>query len=388
MSGSSSEERTTPTGTTAESVVLQYHQPDGAHTPLLTTADLSARELADSLWLAAAIARDDGLVHDDPVEPTAPTDTPVLPPQGDGPDDVEGEPPAEVQEDWELRHRRWMRQTTIDPDPPEVTAPLVWPTVPALPNPLLIGRALRPVAITEDSPWHRELDEEATAAAAAETGLWLPRWQPAPWRRFEVALVVDTSLSMEIWQHTVREFRDVLIRQGAFRDVRTYLLDCSMPVAEKLVLRTAAGAARGWRDLLDPTHRRLVLVMTDTVGTAWHSGAAGRLLAGWGKSMPLAVVQTMPERLWHWGGLAPRRMRLSACEPGVPNRRLVVAPAEPALGPAPRPGATDVVIPVLALDDTWLHNWARLFAVAGAGPVPLTAVFASPDDETDTDVAT
>lgn len=376
MTGSPTD-RAEPTGNAAESVLLQRHAlPDTAIEPTLASADLTAREIADSLWLMRAIAGTevDGAARPEPREPPDLDTQPGLRDADTGLD----RRPTDRREDWKVGDQRSVRPSTAEFDVPEVSAPLVWPTAPTLANPLLIARALRPAALTEKSPWHQELDEELTAAAAAETKSWLPRWRPAPWHRFEVAFVVDDSLSMEIWQHTVREFRDVLLRQGAFRDVRTYRLDCSIPVAKKLVLRTEAGAARSWRDLLDPTHRRLVLVITDTVGAAWHSGAAGALLAAWGRSMPVAVVQTMPERLWHWGGLSARRMRLSAPEPGVPNVRLSVSPAKPAFGPVPVPRDGDVVIPVLALEQSWLHSWARLFAVVGAGPINLTAAFVSP----------
>lgn len=375
----------TPTAA-AESVLLQSLVADDPPAPSLRSAELSARELADALWLGLAIAGDDRPVRTARTElPERPPVPPSPPPDGQEPSAAPGtarsaaeSPPRVVREDWELGTRRPVRPSGAEPDSPDVTAPMAWPTVPALPDALLIARALRPLAVPADSPWDKALDEEETASTAADTGMWLPRWRPEQWRRFEVVLVVDTSLSMEIWQHTVREFRDVLVRQGAFRDVRTYRLDCSMPAAEKLVLRTEGGVVRGWRDLLDPSRRRLVLVMTDTVGAAWHTGGAARLLAAWGRSMPVAVVHAMPERLWHWGGLAPRRMCVSAAEPGAPNQRLRVSAPRPVLGPVPVPAPDEVVIPVLALEPAALGGWARLFAVAGAGSVTLTAVFMSP----------
>lgn len=374
---SSPDGRAESTAHAAESVLLQqYVVPQPTRKPELRSADLSPAEVADTLWLAMAIG---GVQPDQtsPPEVEEPEDVEAEPPLPDADADADQQTQAE-REDWKLGDHRSLGSAPAEPNVPEVSAPLVWPTAPTLTDPLLIARSLRSAAILERSPWHQELDEELTAAAAAETGLWLPRWRSASWQKFDAALVVDTSLSMEIWQHTVREFRDVLLRQGAFRDVRTYRLDCSMPALEKLVLRTEAGGARSWRDLVDPTRRRLVLVITDTVGAAWHSGAAGTLLAAWGRSMPVAIVQTMPERLWHWGGLSPRRMRLSTPAVGAPNGRLRVAPPEPAIGPAPAPEAGDVVIPVLALEPTWLQSWARLFGLAGAVPVNLTAVFANP----------
>ncbi|HEX5120261.1 MAG TPA: FxSxx-COOH system tetratricopeptide repeat protein [Pseudonocardiaceae bacterium] len=388
MSDPPTSRQVTPTAA-AESVLLQSSVADDPPDPSLRSAELSARELADALWLGLAIAGGDRPVVTVRTKPsTEQSPEPVAPkppPSGQGTREATGKgrpaaesPPREVRESWGLGTRRSVRPSGAEPDSPDVTGSMAWPTAPALPDALLIARALRPLAVAADSPWDKVLDEEETASTAADTGMWLPRWRPEQWRRFEVALVVDTSLSMEIWQHTVREFRDVLVRQGAFRDVRTYRMDCSISTVEKLVLRTEGGVARGWRDLLDPSRRRLVLVMTDTVGAAWHTGAAAGLLVAWGRAMPVAVVQAMPERLWHWGGLAPRRMCVSAAEPGAPNQRLRVSAPRPVLGPVPTPAPEDVVIPILALEPAALGAWARLFAVAGAGLVTLTAVFMSP----------
>ena len=374
--------------------MLQSPVADDAPLRALRSEDLSARDLADTLWLVMAIAgrsrtattaiQPEPHVDQPPAQSrlsSSPDQADASSPRPEANQSGADTPPSVVREEWELRTRRPVHPSGAEPGSPDVTAPMVWPTAPALPDALLIGRALRPLAVTADSPWDTTLDEEETANAAADTGTFMPRWRPQQWHPFEVVLVVDTSLSMEIWQHTVREFRDVLEQQRAFRDIRTYHLDCSMPTADKLVLRTEGGAARGWRDLLDPPNRRLVLIMTDTVGAAWHSGAAGSLLARWGRAMPVAVVHAMPERLWHWGGLAPRRMRLAADEEGVPNRRLRVSAARPVLGPVPVLGPGDVVVPALALEPTALRSWARLFAVAGAGLVTLTAVITNPRDE-------
>ncbi|ROP41590.1 FxSxx-COOH system tetratricopeptide repeat protein [Saccharothrix texasensis] len=364
-------------------VLLQHLDATDSRVEVLRTADLTFREVRDSLWLAGAL-RPPGS------EPTAtarePRDddppTPPPPSSDDPPPDVAPEPGAD-REAWTQsrvepdpgRVERWVRTATTlvraDPVPAAggaVSAGSAWPTVPALPERRGISRALRPLARRRPSPRSTVLDEEATAVRAARDGLWLPEWRAAPWRRFEVALVVDTTVAAELWRQTVREFRVLLERQGAFRDVRTYELDSSRTAARDVVLRSEGGARHEWRYLVEPSGNRIVLVLTDTVGRAWHSGAVGHVLHAWGRSMPVAVVQTLAQRLWSWGGLPTRRVRLSAPAPGVPNRRLRVA------------GEVDggTPVPVLGLSAEWMAGWARLLTSPGSEWVETTAAVVAP----------
>ncbi|MBY8849735.1 tetratricopeptide repeat protein [Saccharothrix sp. MB29] len=242
--------------------------------------------------------------------------------------------------------------------------------MPALPERTRVARALRPLNRTAPSPWRQELDEEATAVRAAEEGLWVPEWRPAPAHPFDVALVVDTSPSMAIWQHTAREFAELLRRQGAFRDVRHHRLDFGPRSPAELRLRLEGPAATApWTRLPDPTGRRVVLVLTDGVGGAWRSGAAGHLLHRWGRVMPVAVVHVLAQRLWQWSALDARRARLSSPVPGAPNRLLRATATD-------LDTTTGTVVPVLALSAEWMANWARLMTTPGT--VEATAVVAHP----------
>lgn len=212
--------------------------------------------------------------------------------------------------------------------------------------------------MTEPDPEHHDVPSGGMAS-----------WQPTLRYPVEIALVVDTAPSMEIWRRTTREFQDAL-RLAA--SVQIHPLDCSTPTLTRPCLPT--------------TGRRATLVLTDTIGIAWHNGAVGALLAAWGRTMPVAVVQTMPERLWHWGALVPRRMVLSANGVDVHNSALTIAPVQPELGPAPRPTPTDVVLPVLAPKPAWLDEWLRLITVPDSGTATLTAVFVNEDVDTAMDV--
>jgi tetratricopeptide (TPR) repeat protein len=351
---------------------------DGSPEPL-GTRDLTFREIRDSLWMATRL-RPPVDQHVKPPEP------PVEAPRESEATRTERDRPAEsatprtrggtAGDDWvptslAAKHHGmtggahgWRARS--------------WPTVPALSDARQLARALRPLMHRYASPWHRVVDEEATAERAAQDGLWIPEWRSGSWRRFDVVLVVDTSRSMEIWHRTAREFRAMLAQLGAFRDIRTYLIDTSPARLAARPLRAEGSAGRTLHcdQLVDPTGRRILLLMTDTIGEAWHSGAIGRVLFQWGQKMPVAVVQTLAQRLWSWGGLPVRRMSLSAPFPGAANRELRVLRHGNAPDLAdPQPA---LPVPVLGLSPDWMAAWARLLTTPGASWVESTGTLVCP----------
>ncbi|HKS47758.1 MAG TPA: FxSxx-COOH system tetratricopeptide repeat protein [Amycolatopsis sp.] len=380
--------RQRPAAAAVDAVVGQYYESPEPSAEPLSTRDLNWREVRDALWLAKSLAPDSS-----PRPPAAdPATTPVTarPDENAVPaDEPEPEPATDLQppqpgqfkeaEKWPLGPAQRAHTTTVEAGTTQETAPLAWPSAPALPEARLIARALRPFNKSSPSPWRRELDEEATADRAARDKMWIPQWRPAAWHRFELMLVIDTSASMEIWSHTVSQFRAVLEQQGAFRGVRTCFLDCSQPDEDKLTLRSEgpAGTARHWRDLVDTTGRRVVLVLTDAIGDAWRSGAAARMVAKWAGAMPVAVVQTLPQRLWHWSGLSPHRMKLRSPRPASANAELRVETPN-------RMPANAVAVPVLALEPEWFASWSALVTGRKIGWIETTAVVAQPDGTVET----
>ncbi len=144
---------------------------------------------------------------------------------------------------------------------------------------------------------------------------------------------------------TTDRFIDCLGSVGAFRTIRTHLLDTDIGETGTLALRepgplatvhAAAGlACRGGRD------RRLIFVLTDGIGDAWHTGAAQRLLAEWGRHAPVVVINLLARRQWRRTGLATRPAKLYAAGPAVANHRYRVRlPATP-FGGDPETAARD-----------------------------------------------
>ncbi|MEU8352427.1 hypothetical protein AB0C60_24170, partial [Streptomyces sp. NPDC048845] len=85
---------------------------------------------------------------------------------------------------------------------------------------LRLGRALRPLKQRLPDPRRQELDEEATAAAMAESGLTDAVLRPARSRLLDLALVVDDGVSMLLWRRLATEVRQLMERSGAFRTIR------------------------------------------------------------------------------------------------------------------------------------------------------------------------
>ncbi len=151
--------------------------------------------------------------------------------------------------------------------------PLRVPGGSALPGKLAIARSLRPLMMKVPSRTIFKLNEEATAERVAELDRWDPvlRAEPSCW--LDAVLVVDESPSMAIWRDTVLELKGLLERQGAFSNVQVKGLKYNKE-DEKLELYsgidTSISVPISPNELLDPTNRRLIIIVSDCVSRHWH----------------------------------------------------------------------------------------------------------------------
>ncbi|MBU8551890.1 SCO5717 family growth-regulating ATPase [Streptomyces rochei] len=248
------------------------------------------------------------------------------------------------------------------------------PMATALPRPLVLQRALRP--LQHYRPPVRtpalHLDEQATAERAAETGLLIPVLRPALRREARLRLLMDVSTSTGVWDTALEELRQICAGLGAFREVTVhYVRENEDGRLVTSATRDGVRGARAAEQLRDPTGRQLTLVLSDCAGPLWRSGRMQRLLHHWGRAAPVAVVQPLPQRMW-------RRTHLSAF-PGTLRRReglggwLAFSPAD---GGTP-PGASPV--PVLSLTRTALGTWARLLSGSTGLALPAPAAWVGAD---------
>ncbi len=262
----------------------------------------TAVDVAEALWLAQVI--------DAPIAPPARAHTGAVhhaPPAGDASPGVPvtAAAPAAAPPAAELH------PSTADDDlfgAASEELRLRSPGVPALPHALGLGRALRVLRRHVPSARQLDVDEGETADRVAQERLWVPVLRPRPELAADLALIVDSSPSMGVWHPTVRELSLLMQRLGAFRAIRGYSVDSdagdgSLPL---LPLGARVASVVDADSITDPTGRRLMIVVTDGVGAAWHDGRMDAQLQRWAAVNRLQVLCLLPRRMWRATGLRTR----------------------------------------------------------------------------------
>ncbi len=361
--------------------------------------DLNWTDVADIVWLAAAIspkntapeedtpaeepetaAQDDVRIRNAPSErgdvppPAEPRRSPVPSPGQRGQPERAGQP---VEEEG--------RPVEIDAVPaalPETAVDGTGAGGVALPESLDYFRALRTLKRETTSRRHKNvvLDVEATAIRAAETGQWWPVTRSRKERWLDLTLVLDNGPSMALWHPRVSAFVELLGQVGAFRTIQVRLLETAKDNGQGgLVLRggTPGAPARDPDEILDPSGRRVVLVLTDGVGDAWQKQEAlYPVLARWGRTMPVSVVHLLPEWLWGRCGMSPHKAVLRVPNALAPNDRWAFGLTDAWIEPGAAVPAGTVPVPVFELRPRSLAWWAGLVTgengAATEGTVVLT----------------
>ncbi|MGW0996600.1 SAV_2336 N-terminal domain-related protein [Streptomyces sp. NPDC002523] len=249
--------------------------------------------------------------------------------------------------------------------------PVGVPAAPALPAPLELQRALRPLQAYRSAapPLRTELDETATAELSARAGgLILPVHRAVTRGDARLQLVLDAAPSMRVWDRMFAELQQVFAQLGAFGDIQVSHLHAD-PDGEPAVSRSpdAQAAPLHTADRLsDPTGRRITLLVSDCAGPLWRSGHAHRLLHHLARIAPVAVLQPLPQRLWNRSRLPVTYGRLTRGDSlGGTALRVRTPDGAPV---SPPPGVLPV--PVLPPEPVALGAWARLLSGAGTAPVP------------------
>lgn len=244
--------------------------------------------------------------------------------------------------------------------------PFRTPAAPALPGKRELLRALRPLVRRGRSAHRQQLHLADTVQRIANEGLWLPCLRPALERWFQVAVLIEHSISMGMWQKLGRELYQMLESAGAFSAVRGYrLVTQEQPTLYPLHARLdAQPRALSPLQLRDPRGRTLVLVITDCVADAWSDGRMARLLAGFANTGPVALLHVFPEYMLERTALAEATpLWLHATLPGAANAELQAAPQD-GFVPLPDHAANYLKLPVVTLEPQSLASWARMLTAA------------------------
>ncbi|MFD7688603.1 SAV_2336 N-terminal domain-related protein [Streptomyces sp. NPDC059781] len=324
--------------------------------PLSAGADVGL--LADALWLAASGAVAEGT----PPTPTGRPDETAPDPESDRPDRTGEDTPQEAAATpgRGTQSKEWSTRS-----PGAATKvrglPLSLGRANPLPDALAVGRAIQPFR----QPWRHgarsRLDVEATVEHYARGGPLVPLFRPAPEPWFEMVLLVDSSLSMGIYEETTRAVSQLLTTVGGFRAVRTWHLEWRG--AEPRVCDQHGREVPGDRV---PHHgsgtqgRRLVLLVSDCAARGWRTPVPWLLLRAWGDQIPVALLDPLPPRLWRRSALNLPVVRVTAGQAGGHNGAL-----RHTLPPRlrPRPGEEDTAgpwaaLPVVSCTPRSLAAWA------------------------------
>ncbi|MFD8423098.1 SAV_2336 N-terminal domain-related protein [Streptomyces sp. NPDC059466] len=239
---------------------------------------------------------------------------------------------------------------------------------------LRLSRALRLLKQPQPGPSKREFDEEATAAAMAETGLPDVMTRPARQRWLDLTLLIDDGISMLLWRRLAMELRALLERLGAFRGIRVHGLDTrsagapllrSRPFDPHSPLLSPASVA-------DPSGGTLVLVISDGVGACWRDGRLHAALERWARQGPTAIMHALPAHMWDGSGIRSEPWLVTTRRRGAANDTWEVA--DPLLPPGLGDAFPGIPVPVLEPYPPAVAAWARLVASpGGSAELPLLA---------------
>ncbi len=258
--------------------------------------------------------------------------------------------------------------------------PFSVPAAPALRTRLDLARSLRPLMRKVPSRTRFDLDEDATVTQIAETEVWMPVVRPTPERWLELDLVVEASKTTVIWERAIAELHHLAEYQGAFRAVRTWRLSAPagkvqlFPRWQDYSIRSSIQEATNQRphtpgELIDPTGRRLVWLVTDCTSLLWRQDILYETLLDWAKEQPIAIVQMFPDRLWSRTSLRDGHIvKLGAIAPGLPTTQLEVEGLPQRL--EQRRSNDLVTVPIITLEAGSMLRWARVSAGFGATRTP------------------
>lgn len=263
------------------------------------------------------------------------------------------------------------------------TIPFNVPAAKAIPQRRQISKSLRCLNRKVPSRIKKQIDIQATIHRISDEQLCIPVYKPAPRRWLDIALVIEKSDSYGIWEQTIKEWMQLLLRQGSFRDVKRWYAHTDRD--KGLVLKSLDGSPRHPKELIAPQGDRLILVMSDCISSAWYIGGKKtptlhtknrrklntwlKWFSIWQKAHPITLIQMLPPNFWKRTALGNMEaLWMSAQRPGALNDKWQIE----------RESSWDnekiegIPIPVLTLDPYALKVWAK--GVAGASQVQISGI--------------
>jgi formylglycine-generating enzyme required for sulfatase activity len=197
------------------------------------------------------------------------------------------------------------------------------------------------------------------------------RVKPEPERWLNVEIVFEESSSSFIWQETIEELQEIFQYQGAFHNVRQWILKSTNTRSIQLCQHRRRGKAqksRSHKELIHPDGRGLVLVVSDCTSPLWYEAQIHPWLQDWSANQPTAILQLFPENMWEDTALGRgRKVWVKTLAAGVANQHLLVKDVPQwALPDAPE----RLILPVIMSDPASLQAWANVVAGSSLAETP------------------
>ena len=356
--------------------------------------DMSAEEIADAIWLANQIKLPLAITSVDEVtQPNQISQTEISKlPQRESYQNLDASDDSTVENTQETTAKAYTKNgvdsisqsnsteksTSEKSKPATPGVPFKSPAVAALPNALEIGRSLRPLMRKVPSRIKFVLDEENTAQQIAENDVWIPVLKPARERWLDLVIVVEENRATVVWEETINEFRKLMERHGAFRNVYTWNLrtnDGKPQFFHQQRKATKKQRSRSPKELLEPNGRRLILLISDCISSLWWEGEIHNLLELWSKQVSVTILQLLPEQLWERTVLdLGISVSLSAIEPGLLNSKLTIHDFPFWLEEKPNQA---LKLPIVILEPESLEYWAKV--IAGTGNIDTVGILFMPN---------
>jgi formylglycine-generating enzyme required for sulfatase activity len=223
-----------------------------------------------------------------------------------------------------------------------------------------------------------ENTQENTAQQIAENDVWIPVLKPARERWLDLVIVVEENRATVVWEETINEFRKLMERHGAFRNVYTWNLctnDGKPQFFHQQRKATKKQRSRSPKELLEPNGRRLILLISDCISSLWWEGEIHNLLELWSKQVSVTILQLLPEQLWERTVLdLGISVSLSAIEPGLLNSKLTIHDFPFWLEEKSNQA---LKLPIVILESESLEYWAKV--IAGTGNIDTVGILFMPN---------
>ena len=254
--------------------------------------------------------------------------------------------------------------------PPEIEKlPIKLPDTGIFRNTLQLGRLAKPLKKKINSRIVQELDIKETVRRSAELStpqfpIYFPVLTPKKEHWLDVALLIEDSESMILWQSLLKEVREFLENLGAFRDIKCYRIKWD---GDLLQINSFHSFSYPFTPQQLNVHggRRLILLISDCISPAWTSHKFIEILQEWSNKQILTLLNPFPFGMWKRTNLDYSiKIRLGNDKQELPTQQWEAIPLESwQLKGVDQ--QTLVKLPILSLESESMAAWVNVMMGKG-----------------------